>query len=113
MLPLREREHDVLLAEYFLARYASEGGRPAMRLSTEVRQVMLDYAWPGNVRKLQNIIRQTVVLTDMLPAAIRESEASSGPAECEFINDLPQAPGLGKHTGLCMYAGTFTGCACG
>ena len=88
MPPLREREHDVLLlAEHFLASYASEEGRSAMRLSAEVKQIMLDYAWPGNVRELQNIIRQAVVLNrgdellpDMLPPAIRETSSTGQPS---------------------------------
>jgi DNA-binding NtrC family response regulator len=63
--PLRERGDDVfLLAEHFLERYCRELSKPGLRLSEGARQRMLDYAWPGNIRELQNAIERAVILAD-------------------------------------------------
>jgi len=63
--PLRERGDDVfLLAEHFLERYSRELAKPGLRLSDGARQRMLEYAWPGNIRELQNAIERAVILAD-------------------------------------------------
>ncbi|CAA7618802.1 sigma-54 dependent transcriptional regulator [Magnetospirillum sp. SS-4] len=65
MPPLRDREGDVLdLAEIFLQRFAKEEGRGFASLSPAVRETLLAYGWPGNVRQLENVIRSVVVLHD-------------------------------------------------
>ncbi len=78
--PLRERGDDVLrIAEVFLQNFAREEGKRFLRFSDEARRALLVYHWPGNIRQLQNAIRQIVVLHDgldvtlnMLPALLRE-----------------------------------------
>lgn len=61
--PLRERGSDiVLLAENFLRKFAKEEGKSFQNLSAKVEQVLCHYPWPGNVRQLQNVIRNIVVL---------------------------------------------------
>ena len=61
--PLRDRGEDItVLAEHFLKRYAKEEEKPFQRLNKEVRQRFLSYEWPGNVRQLQNVMRNIVVL---------------------------------------------------
>ncbi len=58
---LRERVDDIpLLAEHFLARGERDLGQ-ARRLSTEARDLMRAYSWPGNVRQLENTIRRLLV----------------------------------------------------
>lgn len=62
--PLRERGNDiVLLAEYFLSKYAHKYKKDIQRLSLEVKRKLLSYNWPGNVRELQNIVERAVVLS--------------------------------------------------
>lgn len=62
--PLREREDDVLLiARDFLARFAKEDGKVFTGFSPEVELAFRNYSWPGNVRQLQNVIRNIVVLS--------------------------------------------------
>ena len=61
--PLRERGDDIIeIAELFLDQFAREMGRDFETLSDEARDVFLNYAWPGNVRQLQNVVRNIVVL---------------------------------------------------
>ncbi len=58
---LRERVEDIpLLADHFLAR-AERDGLGARRLSNEAKSLVRAYAWPGNVRQLENTIRRLVV----------------------------------------------------
>ena len=60
---LRERDHDIiLLARHFLKKYAAEDGKNFRDFSQEVLGVLKSYDWPGNVRQLQNCIRNIVVL---------------------------------------------------
>jgi DNA-binding NtrC family response regulator len=63
--PLREREEDVLaVARYFLAEFAKEEGKHFQGMAPEVEAAFRAYAWPGNVRQLQNVLRNIVVLND-------------------------------------------------
>lgn len=65
MPPLRQREDDVLLlAEYFLRRFASEYRRPAKRLHTDSMRSLTAHDWPGNVRELENLILREILLAD-------------------------------------------------
>ena len=63
MPPLRERSDDVvLLASQFLARFSEEEGRPARHLSEAAAEALRQYSWPGNVRQLENAMRQLLLL---------------------------------------------------
>lgn len=69
--PLRERENDILeIAQKFLIDYSIEEEKKFRQLSTECQSVLLKYNWPGNVRQLQNIIRNSVVLNDAIELSI-------------------------------------------
>lgn len=55
---LRERPEDILpLLEHFLLRYAAEYGQAAVSFSPEAMDRLLTYAWPGNVREVENCAR--------------------------------------------------------
>lgn len=59
---LRERREDIpLLVEHFLGKHA--GGKPAA-FAPEAMRVLLDHAFPGNVRELENIVERAVALSD-------------------------------------------------
>ena len=61
--PLRDRGKDIeLLLDYFFDHFRRQHGRPALNLSDEARQKLLNYSWPGNVRQLRNVIDSAVVL---------------------------------------------------
>lgn len=62
---MRERGDDVLaIARNFLRQFAAEESKRFSDFSPESAQMMLNYEWPGNVRQLQNVIRNVVVLHD-------------------------------------------------
>ncbi len=62
---LRERRADVpALAEYFLAKFASEHRRKIARISSGALEALSQYGWPGNVRELENVIERAVVVCE-------------------------------------------------
>ena len=63
MPPLRERSEDVLLlANNFLAHFAEQEGRPVLELNAAAVEALTHYSWPGNVRQLENAMRQLSLL---------------------------------------------------
>jgi len=62
---LREREADILLlADYFLEKYAGEYKKDIKRISTPAIDALVQYHWPGNVRELESCIERAVLLCD-------------------------------------------------
>lgn len=62
--PLRERGEDVvLLAEYFLKKYAHKYKKDIQGLTREAKQKLMRYSWPGNVRELQHAMERAVILS--------------------------------------------------
>jgi two-component system NtrC family response regulator len=63
--PLRERGSDsVVLANFFLRRFATEYGRLARGFNATALAALSDYPWPGNVRELENRIKRAVVMSE-------------------------------------------------
>jgi len=61
---LRDRPDDIpVLAEAFLQEF-SRGGRAPARLSTDARDMLIRYAWPGNIRQLRNTLERATILAD-------------------------------------------------
>jgi DNA-binding NtrC family response regulator len=61
--PLRERKEDVsLLAKCFLEKYSAINGKRLRGFTDKAKRALLDYAWPGNIRELQNMIERGVIL---------------------------------------------------
>jgi len=57
--PLRDRREDIpLLAEHFLGRFKAQMGKPVGGISGEALRYLQCYAWPGNIRELQNVIQR-------------------------------------------------------
>src|ERR671918_792330 len=63
--PLRERRDEIpTLIDFFIARYARKYNRAARPLSEPLRQLFMQYEWPGNIRELENMIKRVVILQD-------------------------------------------------
>lgn len=61
--PLRERGEDVvLLFRKFASDFAEKYHMPAIQLADDARQMLMSYAWPGNVRQLKNITEQISII---------------------------------------------------
>ncbi|MCJ8300071.1 MAG: sigma 54-interacting transcriptional regulator, partial [Pseudomonadales bacterium] len=76
--PLRDRESDVIeIARHFLAQYTREEQKDFSDFEPQTEYILSQYHWPGNIRQLQNVIRNIVVLcnaqtvsAEMLPAPL-------------------------------------------
>ena len=63
--PLHERGPDILLlADFFVSRYAHELKKSVNRISTGAIDMLMFYHWPGNVRELENCIERAVLLAN-------------------------------------------------
>jgi len=63
--PLRERIEDIpLLAKHFLRKICDEMRRPVLDITPTALRAMECYAWPGNVREMENVIERAIALTD-------------------------------------------------
>jgi two-component system, NtrC family, response regulator AtoC len=61
--PLRERKEDILpLSRLFMDRYARQFRKPFKDIGPAAERLLLDYAWPGNIRELKNLFERTVLL---------------------------------------------------
>jgi two-component system response regulator HydG len=62
--PLRERKEDILLlANFFITKFADLERKIISGFSAEVIQAMENHEWPGNVRELENLMHRSVLLT--------------------------------------------------
>ncbi len=86
MPPLRERRTDILLlAEFFLDKYARENKKKITRISTSAIDMLIEYHWPGNVRELQNCMERAAIICDSdaiknihLPPSLQTAQTTGG-----------------------------------
>ncbi len=87
--PLRERGDDVVqLALHFLERTCQDFGHRPLTLSQQQAALLKQYAWPGNIRELKNVIERAVILSqgkvlrlDLAMANILEEPSAAAEAE--------------------------------
>jgi len=114
--PLRERREDIpILIRHFLRLSAREFGKSVKNVTPEAMAALESYAWPGNVRQLQSIVKQSLlrvhgpVLTlDALPMELKgnatrlpsdqQGEPITGASELtHFIRDRLQSGSTDLH----------------
>jgi formate hydrogenlyase transcriptional activator len=72
--PLRDRPEDILLlAKYFIERYAAKAAKRIGRVEKRTAQLLQEYDWPGNIRELQNVIERAVILCDSDTLSVEEA----------------------------------------
>jgi len=104
--PLRQRKDDIpLLAQHFLESYAPKMGKDFRKILKEDMDRLTRYAWPGNIRELENIIERGVILSNgpvfrvpeldiHVPLSVHEKEtATLREAECRHIVQCLQKTG--------------------
>jgi two-component system response regulator AtoC len=80
--PLRERRDEIpRLVESFLRRFPARYRKPVPRLSSRLMSALQCYAFPGNVRELENMIKRIIVLEseDSIIEEIRRGERAAAP----------------------------------
>jgi Nif-specific regulatory protein len=61
--PLRQRPEDIpVLADFFLKKFSEETKKQFEGFSEDAMEIMLSYAWPGNIRELENCIERACVI---------------------------------------------------
>jgi two-component system NtrC family response regulator len=84
--PLRERDDDlVLLARFFLQRYAAENNRAGLAFAPDALRAIRQHSWPGNVRELQNRVKRAVIMGDAKRLTA---------ADLELVESLIAVPGI-------------------
>mgnify|MGYP001249564476 CR=1 FL=1 len=62
--PLRERQEDIpILVRYFTQHYAVRMKKNIQTVPAKTLEVLSSYAWPGNIRELENLVERSVILT--------------------------------------------------
>jgi formate hydrogenlyase transcriptional activator len=97
---LRERRSDIpQLVMSFLQKYAKRMGKSIESVSREAMKLLVEYAWPGNIRELQNVIERGVVLSrgtvlrlgpDLLPVETGTTMPAAATAEDENSDSLEE-----------------------
>ena len=103
--PLRERGADVaIIMNYLLRQYAAEENKNFDGFDVDADIAMQSYEWPGNVRQLQNVIRNVVVLNPgglisqaMLPPPLNDLAAAG--AVTPVVTDTPPKPKVAEGSG--------------
>jgi len=81
MPTLRERKEDIpLLVTYFLNRYARKAARHFVAVDKKSLDLLQSYAWPGNIRELQNVIERSVIVSETPTFSVDESWLSRRPS---------------------------------
>jgi transcriptional regulator with GAF, ATPase, and Fis domain len=82
--PLRQRREDIpVLVEYFIDRYASKAGKRIREISKNTLDLLQSYAWPGNIRELQNVVERSVIVCDTESFSVDESWLCRQPVQTE------------------------------
>jgi formate hydrogenlyase transcriptional activator len=89
--PLRKRREDIpILIEYFVKRFAENMAKRIRRIDTRTLELCNRYAWPGNIRELQNIVERSVILCTGDTFSIDEAWLSSqAPLRPDGSSPLP------------------------
>jgi formate hydrogenlyase transcriptional activator len=91
--PLRERPEDILLlAKYFIVRYAAKASKTIRRVEKRTAKLLEDYDWPGNIRELQNVIERAIILCDSETFSVEEAWLRP-----ESKRDASLRPSLSNH----------------
>lgn len=120
--PLRERRQDLpVMIDHFLRLFAEKNGKTIRGITSEARETLLRYDYPGNVRELENLIERAVVLTrgDVigkgdLPLTFQEAEAEEKtgtnlPATVEGVERRMIQEALAQSDGVQTRAAEFLG----
>jgi DNA-binding NtrC family response regulator len=89
--PLRDRQEDIpTLVGYFIHRYSRKSGKKIATVEKRTMELLQSYAWPGNIRELQNVIERSLIVceTDTFsidPSWLTLEPSTPSPRESPFI----------------------------
>jgi len=90
---LRERPEDVpLLVRYFVQKFSRRLNKSVAYVPAEAMEALAGYAWPGNIRELENFIERAVLLSPGKELRVTISELKSVPATTGAGDDSTSSP---------------------
>jgi transcriptional regulator with PAS, ATPase and Fis domain len=102
---LRERREDIPeLVMHFLRLYAQRASRPVAQIEDDAMAALKGYAWPGNIRQLENVIERSVVvsegpvitLDELSPELLTPTGDANGAAAKQRLAKLTPLPGRSR-----------------
>ena len=94
--PLRQRRSDIaLLTHFFVERFSRQFGKRITGVAQDTMEVLSGYAWPGNIRELQNVIERAVVLC---PGTVLKLGKDLIPISGPGYEEATTVGGNGSHT---------------
>jgi len=94
LLPLRERTEDILpLVTHFIRVFNRTLGRSVESISASARASLLSYAWPGNIREIENVLERAVLLSRGSVLEIEDLLTRGAPVEVSQAR-VPRRPEL-------------------
>ena len=88
--PLRERPEDIpLLVRYFVQQFARHMNKTIESITSETLEALTRYAWPGNIRELQNVMERSVVIYEKGNLLVKKSWLSRESFHTEPAAQLP------------------------
>jgi len=96
LLPLRERMDDIIpLAEHFLRSFLEKYDKPQLKMEGRAFDELADYAFPGNVRELRNLVERLVMLaegdaitSEQLPDVVRQQKGLKSNSDRPTLEQL-------------------------
>lgn len=90
---LRDRGEDKLrIIEFLLARYSLESSKAMQGIAPEALSLLDQYAWPGNIREMQSVIRKAVLKASgpvLVPESLPETVRCQPATEVPVSNEIP------------------------
>lgn len=94
--PLRERPEEIPdLTHYFISRHSERLGIPMEGIEPDAMEILLKHAWPGNIRELENLLEQAIVLAEGttlkltdLPDRVRHPDPRAQAMAAQIGDDL-------------------------
>jgi len=88
--PLRERAEDIpMLVRHFVQQFAQRMNKVIDSISPETMEALTRYAWPGNIRELENVIERSVVVYEKGKLSVKKSWLSRGSFQAEPATPSP------------------------
>lgn len=103
--PLRQRREDIpLLAEFFLNKYSKINSSKSKSFSRKAMQELLDHAWNGNVRELENVVERLTVMSQdlVIESSLIEPKQKAGDMDDFFLHSTQDWPTIEQLTNRYM-----------
>jgi len=94
---LRERREDIpLLVRYFVQKFSRRMNKTVLYVPSDAMDALVSYAWPGNIRELENLIERAVLLSPgkelRVPLSELRNSQMSASTEEPSVAAIPGAP---------------------